>query len=115
MDSVPRFQQMAGLNDEIIANLTRAIEESFGKDVLASIVNETLASQLAIPTLMFHDELDPVTPVQDSLEIARAWPAAELIVTKGLGHRRALRNDEIIHKVVSFIGQNVEIKPAVNV
>jgi pimeloyl-ACP methyl ester carboxylesterase len=103
MDSVPRFQKLAGLTDEIITNLTWAIEENFGKELLASIANESLAPQLDIPALMFHDEQDPITPVEDSLEIARAWPAAELIITKGLGHRRALRDEQIIRKVVAFI------------
>jgi pimeloyl-ACP methyl ester carboxylesterase len=107
MDSVPRFQKLAGLNDEIATHLTWAIEENFGKELLASIANESLALQLNIPTLMFHDEQDPVTPVEDSLEIARAWASAKLTVTKGLGHRRALRDEQIIRKTVAFIRLSV--------
>ncbi len=111
MASVPRFQKMAGLSDEIVAHLTGAIEDTFGRDFLAAITNESLAPQLDIPALMFHDEQDPVTPVEDSLEIAQAWPTAELVLTKGLGHRRALRDEQIIRRTVAFICQGLTGAP----
>lgn len=107
MDSFPRFQQLADLSDEITTRLQRTVEETFGRDLLASINNESLTPRLHIPALMFHDENDPVTPVEDSLEIARVWPMAKLTVTKGLGHRNALRHEGIIRETVTFIAQPV--------
>ena len=103
MDTFPRFQAMSGLNDKLMAGLTTAIEDTFGRELLASITNESLAPQLDIPALMFHDEQDPVTPVEDSQDVARAWPMANLTITRGLGHRRALHNEQIIRKTVEFI------------
>jgi len=103
MDSIPRFQKQASLSDESTANLKRKIEETFGRELLASIANESLTSQLMIPTLMFHDEQDPITPIEDSREIASSWPFAKLVTTNGLGHRRPLKDEKIIRRTVEFI------------
>src|SRR6266542_2205116 len=72
MDSLPRFQVLAQLPDEVIDGLRNMIYENFGRDVLDAIVNETLVPQVHIPVLMFHDRSDNVTPVEDSRAIANA-------------------------------------------
>lgn len=103
LDSLPRFQVLANLPDEVMDGLSAAISENFGKDVLDVIVNETLVPQIHVPALMFHDTDDNVTPVEDSRAIAKAWENASFIETKGLGHRGALQSDAIIDQVVKFI------------
>ena len=103
LDSLPRFQVAAGLPDEIIAGLRTMIYENFGKDVLDAIANETLAPQIDVPALMFHDTADNVTPIDDSRAIANAWKRARLIETSGLGHRGALRAKEIHEQVIEFL------------
>jgi pimeloyl-ACP methyl ester carboxylesterase len=103
LDSLPRFQVLAGLPDEIIDGLRDMIHESFGKNVLDAIVNEILTPRIEIPTLMFHDTTDNVTPVEDSRAIARVWKHARLIETEGLGHRGALQSRSIHEQVVKFL------------
>ncbi len=103
MDSLPRFQSLANLPDEIMDGLRDMLYENFGKEVLDSIVNETLTPQLDIPALMFHDSADNVTPIEDSRAIAQAWKSAQLIETEGLGHRGALQSDAIHEQVVKFL------------
>ena len=103
LDSLPRFQVLANLPDEIIAGLRDMIYDNFGRGVLDAIVNETLAPQINIPALMFHDKSDNVTPVEDSRAIARAWQNAQFIETDGLGHRGALQSKEIHEQVVKFL------------
>ncbi|MBI5962697.1 MAG: alpha/beta hydrolase [Chloroflexi bacterium] len=103
LDSLPRFQVLANLPDEIIDGLRSMIYENFGRDVLDAIVNETLAPQIHIPALMFHDRSDNVTPVEDSRTIARVWKSAHFIETDGLGHRGALQSKEIREQVVRFL------------
>jgi pimeloyl-ACP methyl ester carboxylesterase len=83
--------------------LLAMINESFGKDVLDAIVNETLVPQIHIPALMFHDRSDNVTPVEDSRAIANAWAEAQYIETNGLGHRGALQSAEIQEQVIKFL------------
>ena len=103
MDSLPRFQVISGLPDEIIAGFRNRLYENFGQGVLEAIVNEKLAPQIDIPVLMFHDVADNVTPVEDSRAIAHAWKSAHYIETEGLGHRGALQSQEIHEQVVKFL------------
>ncbi len=103
LDSLPRFQVLANLSDELIEGLRNMIYDNFGRDVLDAIVNETLTPQIDIPALMFHDVADNVTPIGDSRAIAKAWSSARLIETSGLGHRGALQSKEIHEQVVKFL------------
>ena len=103
LESLPRFQILANLSDEIMDGLRAMIHENFGKDVLDAIVNEKLAPQIHIPALMFHDMADNVTPIEDSRAIARVWKYAQLIETEGLGHRGALQSKSIHEQVVKFL------------
>jgi len=103
MDSLPRFQVLAGLPDEIIEGLRAMIYENFGRGVLESITNVSLTPQINIPALMFHDAADNVTPIDDSRAIARVWKSARLIETEGLSHRGALQSKTIHEQVVKFL------------
>jgi pimeloyl-ACP methyl ester carboxylesterase len=104
LDSLPRFQVLTGLPDEIMEGFRAMLYENFGQGVLESITNESLAPQLHIPALMFHDVTDNVTPIDDSRTIAQVWKSAQLIETDGLGHRGALQSDVIHEQVVKFLG-----------
>ncbi|GID91169.1 hypothetical protein Adi01nite_05810 [Amorphoplanes digitatis] len=55
------------------------------------------------PTLVVHDRDDRYTPVAGGAAIAEAWPAARLHVTEGLGHRRLLRDPDVVAEVVDFV------------
>src|SRR3712207_7030695 len=55
------------------------------------------------PTLVVHDRDDAYTPVADGAAIAAAWPDARLRVTSGLGHRRILRDPEVVAEAVEFV------------
>jgi pimeloyl-ACP methyl ester carboxylesterase len=107
MDSLPRFQVLAGLSDEIMDGLRAMLYETFGRDVLESITNESLAPRIPVPTLMFHDAGDNVTPVEDSRAIARVWRQAQFVETEGLGHRGALQSKSIHEQVVKFLKDGV--------
>ena len=103
LDSLPRFQAISGLPDEIIQGFRVMLNENFGEGVLEEIVHEKLAPQINIPALMFHDTADNVTPVEDSRAIARAWKNARFVETDGLGHRGALQSKEIHEQVLEFL------------
>jgi pimeloyl-ACP methyl ester carboxylesterase len=45
---------------------------------------------------------DPDVPYDHGVEIARAWPGAELVTTSGLGHRAILRDPEVVRRAVDF-------------
>jgi pimeloyl-ACP methyl ester carboxylesterase len=103
LDSLPRFQVLAGLSDEIMEGFRGMLYENFGRGVLEAITNEALTPRIDIPTLMFHDVADDVTPVEDSRAIARVWKGAQFIETEGLGHRGALQSKSIHEQVIKFL------------
>src|SRR5215211_6094882 len=103
LDSLPRFQVLAGLPDEIMEGFRAMLYENFGQGVLEAITNEALTPRIEIPALMFHDVTDNVTPIEDSRAIARVWKQAQFIETEGLGHRGALQSKSIHEQVVNFL------------
>jgi pimeloyl-ACP methyl ester carboxylesterase len=106
LDSLPRFQVLAGLPDAVIDGLRDMIYANFGKDVLDAIWNEKMTLNIDIPALMFHDKADNVTPIEDSRAIVRVWKNARLVETDGLGHRGALQSAAVHKQVVEFLKVN---------
>ena len=103
MDSLPRFQALSGLPDDVVGELRNMIYENFGKDVLDAIDNETMIRKIDISALMFHDTTDRVTPIEDSRAIASAWKSARLIETTALDHRGALQSPLVFEQVLKFL------------
>jgi pimeloyl-ACP methyl ester carboxylesterase len=56
-----------------------------------------------VPALIIHDRDDADVPWQQAELLAKAWPGARLLLTRGLGHMRILRNRDVIQTSVDFI------------
>ena len=63
----------------------------------------TLARSLTAPALIVHDVDDADVPYGHGAEIAQAWPSAELVTTRGLGHRSILRDPEVVRRTIDFL------------
>jgi len=64
-----------------------------------------VATHLGTPSLLVvHDREDAETPWSGGDAIARAWPDARLISTTGLGHRRIVRDPDVVRHVTTFLG-----------
>ena len=103
LDSLPRFQVLSRLPDELMDGLLAMIIDEFGEGALDAIEQESLVKNIHIPALVFHDQLDEVTPVEDSRAIVNVWPEAQYFETNDLGHRGALQSKEIHEQVVAFL------------
>lgn len=55
------------------------------------------------PLLVLSDRDDKEADHADGGRIARAWPGAELVTSDGLGHRRILRDEETIKRIVAHV------------
>ncbi|MBI3139140.1 MAG: alpha/beta fold hydrolase [Sphingobacteriales bacterium] len=54
--------------------------------------------------LWVHDENDDTTPLKDALRVkADAHPNIEFMITKGLGHRRIYRDNNVSRKIIDFL------------
>lgn len=59
-----------------------------------------------IELLLVHDEDDHEVSMAHPLALCAAYPTARLLQTKGLGHTRILKDDEVIREIVTFIRDN---------
>ncbi len=69
---------------------------------------QSLAPGLSVPLLVIHDRRDREVPLSDGEAIASAWPAATLLTTEGLGHRRILREPSVIDQAIGFLKQGTD-------
>lgn len=54
--------------------------------------------------LWLHDEEDEITPLADAYQVkAENFPNLQLVITKGLGHRRIYRDNKVSKAIVDFL------------
>jgi len=98
-----RFCAALGLRGAAQAEFYRRLEARFGADLWERFSPAALARLLDLPGLVVHDQDDTDVPWQEGAAVAQAWPGAQFIRTAGLGHRRILRDPEVIARVTAFI------------
>ena len=94
---------MLGFGERTLRRLVTRVERRIGAPMRHFDVPELGRAVAMPPTLIVHDRDDVSTPVTDGAAIAAAWPGARLQVTSGLGHRRMLRDPDVVAEVVDFI------------
>lgn len=103
MDAMDPFLKMNNLPDSVREQVNQATRQRFGEDVWEVTALDKQLPKVGLPTLLIHDRDDEVTPYASSLALKRAYPDAELFTTRGLGHRRILRDPAVVQKVVDYI------------
>lgn len=68
-----------------------------------TLSGEYTAPHQTVPALFIHDENDKEMPVSQALLNHQHWPKSEIFITKGLGHRRILRDPTVAEKAALFI------------
>jgi pimeloyl-ACP methyl ester carboxylesterase len=70
-------------------------------------VSTVALSNMQLPNvgkvLIVHDEDDPVVSIKDAKAVLHAWPKAQLLISKGYGHYRLMKNPDITERVADFI------------
>ena len=97
------FFATLGIRAPVQQVFIRKLEAHFGADLWQRFSPEHLARALTVPGLVIHDEDDRDVPWQEGAAVANAWPGAEFVRTSGLGHRRILRDPDVIARVTAFI------------
>ena len=101
-DWAERFRGHLGVPAHVMATMRARSERWLGVswdefDIPA------LARGQAVPLLVVHDRDDAEVPWSDGAAIASEWPGARLVTTTGLGHRRILRDAQVVAEAVSFV------------
>jgi pimeloyl-ACP methyl ester carboxylesterase len=97
-----RFTETLGYSREVGEAMRARLERRVGRPVSAFDVTE-IARPLRTPLLVVHDRGDAEIPWQHGRVVTRAWRNAELLLTDGLGHRRILRDPDVVATAVAFI------------
>jgi pimeloyl-ACP methyl ester carboxylesterase len=97
------FQNALGLSDDVVERFRANTERKLDFQWTALEVAPLAESAATPPLLVIHDREDPETPWREGAEIASAWPDAQLITTEGLGHRKILRDAQVVDAAVRFI------------
>ena len=66
------------------------------------------AATLEHPALIIHDHDDDVVPCRQGQAFAQSWPRARILSTRGLGHRRVLRDPTVVQEVVRFVAGDMD-------
>lgn len=53
--------------------------------------------------LIVHDEQDAIVPISEAKAIFDAWPNARLLISKGYGHYRLMKNPDLVRYIATFI------------
>ncbi len=90
-----------GLSEAATLELEARLGRRFGIP-LTQVQAVLVAPHMTTPLLVVHDENDREVPIGSGEAVAGAWPGAELVRTRGLGHRRILRDPSVIERVTRF-------------
>ncbi|WP_326594775.1 alpha/beta hydrolase [Streptomyces sp. NBC_01803] len=103
---VQGFRAGAGLGPWAAAELRRRIEHELfpgETDAWARLSATYRPTRLTLPIMIVHDESDDVIGRDQSDRVIAAFGGqADLLVTKGLGHRRVLADPQVIEAVLDF-------------
>lgn len=112
-NTVKDFCHRIGASQKTEEAIINKLKEIYGDNIqdysLASI-----ASRLSIPGLIIHDTDDHDVNYSEALMTHQNWPGSRLHTTSGLGHRRVLRDKEVIKKIIRFLDKNVSIRSLTN-
>ncbi len=100
---VTKFISALHITEKTSKHLIKHIEKSFGKHIWKELSMTTLVEHLDIPGFVIHDSHDVDIPWEEGQAVAHLWNNAPFKITNGLGHRRILRDDDVIRSAVKFI------------
>jgi pimeloyl-ACP methyl ester carboxylesterase len=101
-DIMDDFSQKLGMNVATGALMIRMFEKKFG-ETINSYSAYIAAKEVSVPVLAIHDEDDADVPVTAVHHIAAHLANAEVLITKGLGHRKILGDSKVIKKIIQFL------------
>lgn len=96
------FCRLVGAGKIAAKGIEEYLQKNFSKDIESFSGYRNVAS-IQTRGLVIHDEDDYEVPVDNAKEIHKAWKDSELHITKGLGHRRPLKDKTVFELTTSFL------------
>ncbi|MEQ3662872.1 MAG: alpha/beta hydrolase [Flavobacterium sp.] len=86
-----------------IADLMRNSFEADFKESMENYSGSNAAKDVSVPVLVIHDKDDEDVPYTASENIHKTLKNSELMITKSLGHRKVLGNEDVLLKIKNFV------------
>ena len=96
------FCDAVGFNTKVHSRIVSNLKKIHGDD-FDSYSAPNLAARNTIPALVFHDLNDNDTPIAMGRAVGENLTHGTFIETKGLGHRRILRDPEVLKQIFQFL------------
>lgn len=104
---IDSFGVLLGIPDPIVERMRHLLELRYnGRLKWESLSLVEMARQASVPILLVHDTDDREIPYAHALAIHAGSSVMRLKTTKGYGHRRILRNADVIQEVVAFMRES---------
>lgn len=97
------FAQVFGLSEPTRAAMQKRIEARQGLP-MPLFEPQAIGPRVRVPTLIVHDRGDSVNRFADGQAYAQAIRDARFVATEGLGHRKMLRDAQVLGEVAIFVG-----------
>lgn len=95
------FCEKVGLDEKVANRIISYIEKRY--QLKAEEVSSDYLCQLYRPEgLIVHDKLDQDVPVHNAHTMHAKWKGSKLLETNGLGHRRVLRDQQVLEAIYDF-------------
>jgi len=95
------FAGVFGLSEATRAAMQKRFEAREGI-LMPQFEPDAVGPRVRVPTLVVHDRGDSINRFADGQAFAHAIRGAELLATDGLGHRKLLKDAQVIGKVAIF-------------
>jgi pimeloyl-ACP methyl ester carboxylesterase len=105
MAAIGLWAPAVGLGPRVRTRMPRRIERRAGRPFGDfDVVGRAAEREELPPALIIHDTADKEVPFGLGARVAGAWPDASFRPVSGLGHRRILRDPDVIGSAVAFLG-----------
>lgn len=96
------FAMVFGLSEDTRSRMQQRVEAREGI-LMRQFEPAAVGPRVAVPTLIVHDREDRINRFADAEAYRDAIAGAQLMETRGLGHTRLLRDEQVLQAVVAHV------------
>ena len=104
-DIIGDFVKKLELKPKMVHKIKKHFYKKFGESI-DNYSASTAAKNVLVPTLVIHDTEDIDVLVSCAHNIRQNLKQGEILITNGLGHRRILKDNLVIKRIIEFINRN---------
>ncbi|KOS07972.1 alpha/beta hydrolase [Flavobacterium akiainvivens] len=97
---INNFRNTLWLAPWVVQSMKQLLTDSY-KVNPDDFCGDMFATKICTPGLLIHDKKDPTVAYKEGVKIAKSWPSARFITTKGLGH--SMHNAAMYEEIYDFL------------